>query len=114
MVLEGIFSRHFCRLQDAAAYLKKGSSVVMIASIAGFHPHKSMAMYGVTKTALLGLTKVEWCLTYIFQCLIKPDTLVLFLVLILPFIMPLGPCIGNGSRCSSELRRAWFCANTLC
>ncbi|KAJ6834233.1 short-chain dehydrogenase/reductase SDRA [Iris pallida] len=44
-------------LQAAAPYLRKGSSVILIASIAGYHPTTSMAMYGVTKTALLGLTK---------------------------------------------------------
>ncbi|KAJ8562597.1 hypothetical protein K7X08_031049 [Anisodus acutangulus] len=44
-------------LQDAALYLKKGSSVVLISSISGYSPPASMGMYGVTKTALLGLTK---------------------------------------------------------
>ncbi|KAL3519397.1 hypothetical protein ACH5RR_017546 [Cinchona calisaya] len=44
-------------LQEAAPYLKKGSSVILISSIAGYQPESSMAMYGVTKTALLGLTK---------------------------------------------------------
>uniref|UniRef100_A0A2N9ENC1 Tropinone reductase-like 3 n=1 Tax=Fagus sylvatica TaxID=28930 RepID=A0A2N9ENC1_FAGSY len=44
-------------LKDAAPHLQKGSSVVIISSIAGYHPPASMAMYGVTKTALLGLTK---------------------------------------------------------
>ncbi|GLT46703.1 hypothetical protein SLA2020_204440 [Shorea laevis] len=41
-------------LQDAAPHLQKGSSVIFISSIAGYQP---AAMYGVTKTALLGLTK---------------------------------------------------------
>lgn len=44
-------------LQDAVAHLQKGSSVVIISSIAGYNPPPSLAMYGVTKTALLGLTK---------------------------------------------------------
>jgi dehydrogenase/reductase SDR family protein 4 len=44
-------------LQDAAPYLTKGSSCIFISSIAGYNPQSSMAMYGVTKTALLGLTK---------------------------------------------------------
>lgn len=44
-------------LKDAAPHLQKGSSVILISSIGGYHPHASMAMYGVTKTALLGLTK---------------------------------------------------------
>nr|DAD20361.1 TPA_asm: hypothetical protein HUJ06_021824 [Nelumbo nucifera] len=44
-------------LQDVAPHLSKGSSVVLISSIAGYQPPASMAMYGVTKTALLGLTK---------------------------------------------------------
>nr|CAD1831668.1 unnamed protein product [Ananas comosus var. bracteatus] len=44
-------------LQDAASHLRKGSSVIIISSIAGYQPEASLAMYGVTKTALLGLTK---------------------------------------------------------
>ncbi|CAI0442561.1 unnamed protein product [Linum tenue] len=44
-------------LRDAAPHMPKGSAVVLVASIAGYHPPASMAMYGVTKTALLGLTK---------------------------------------------------------
>ncbi|GMH15766.1 hypothetical protein Nepgr_017607 [Nepenthes gracilis] len=44
-------------LQDAAPHLKKGSSVIFISSITGYNPQASMLMYGVTKTALLGLTK---------------------------------------------------------
>ncbi|KAK8505190.1 hypothetical protein V6N12_066718 [Hibiscus sabdariffa] len=44
-------------LQDAAPYLQKGSLVLFISSLAGFQPLPTMAVYGVTKTALLGLTK---------------------------------------------------------
>ncbi|KAG8494373.1 hypothetical protein CXB51_012075 [Gossypium anomalum] len=44
-------------LQEAAPHLQKGSSIVIISSIAGYNPQPAMAMYGVTKTALLGLTK---------------------------------------------------------
>ncbi|KAE8696726.1 Dehydrogenase/reductase SDR family member 4 [Hibiscus syriacus] len=44
-------------LQEAAPHLQKGSSIVIISSIAGYNPQPSMFMYGVTKTALLGLTK---------------------------------------------------------
>ncbi|KAI3466529.1 hypothetical protein Pfo_023192 [Paulownia fortunei] len=44
-------------LQEAAPHLQKGSSVVFVSSIAAFQPPKGLAMYGVTKTALLGLTK---------------------------------------------------------
>ncbi|KAH0448951.1 hypothetical protein IEQ34_022751 [Dendrobium chrysotoxum] len=44
-------------LQAAASYLKKGSSVIFISSIAGYNPEQGLAMYGVTKTALFGLTK---------------------------------------------------------
>ncbi|KAA8515571.1 hypothetical protein F0562_018818 [Nyssa sinensis] len=44
-------------LKDAAPHLQKGSSVVFISSISAYQPPASMAMYGVTKTALLGLTK---------------------------------------------------------
>ncbi|KAJ9169182.1 hypothetical protein P3X46_020643 [Hevea brasiliensis] len=44
-------------LKDAAPHMQKGSSVILISSIGGYNPHASMAIYGVTKTALLGLTK---------------------------------------------------------
>ncbi|KAK4270990.1 hypothetical protein QN277_019752 [Acacia crassicarpa] len=44
-------------LKDAVPYLSKGSSVVLISSIAGYNPPSALAMYGVTKTALFGLTK---------------------------------------------------------
>ncbi|KAE9609535.1 putative short-chain dehydrogenase/reductase SDR [Lupinus albus] len=44
-------------LKDAAPHLQKGSSVVIISSIAGYNLPAAMAMYGVTKTALLGLCK---------------------------------------------------------
>ncbi|XVF26143.1 hypothetical protein REPUB_Repub13aG0274000 [Reevesia pubescens] len=57
-------------LQEAASHLQKGSSVVLISSIAGYQPQSAMAMYGVTKTALLGLTKVGYQL--FFQDLYKP------------------------------------------
>ncbi|KAL4371545.1 hypothetical protein AHAS_Ahas06G0176500 [Arachis hypogaea] len=49
-------------LQDAAPHLDKGSSVVIISSITGFNPLASMSMYGVTKTTLFGLTKVDMLL----------------------------------------------------
>ncbi|XP_030553011.1 tropinone reductase-like 3 [Rhodamnia argentea] len=44
-------------LKDAAPHLQKGSSIVFISSIAGYQPQGPTAMYGVTKTALLGLSK---------------------------------------------------------
>ncbi|KAF3969948.1 hypothetical protein ACB098_05G164400 [Castanea mollissima] len=44
-------------LKDAAPHLQKGSSVVIISSFTAYQPPATMAMYGVTKTALLGLTK---------------------------------------------------------
>ncbi|KAL0534536.1 hypothetical protein IC582_028827 [Cucumis melo] len=44
-------------LQDVAPHLQRGSSVVLISSIEGYQPSSLLAMYGVTKTALLGLTK---------------------------------------------------------
>uniref|UniRef100_A0ACD5XXX4 Uncharacterized protein n=1 Tax=Avena sativa TaxID=4498 RepID=A0ACD5XXX4_AVESA len=44
-------------LQDAAPHLRNGSSVIIISSIAGYNPEATLGMYGVTKTALFGLTK---------------------------------------------------------
>ncbi|MFS8015559.1 putative short-chain dehydrogenase/reductase SDR, NAD(P)-binding domain superfamily [Helianthus anomalus] len=44
-------------LKDASPHLTKGSSIVFISSISAYQPPPAMAMYGVTKTALLGLTK---------------------------------------------------------
>lgn len=44
-------------LQDASPHFTKASSIVFISSISAFEPPAGLAMYGVTKTALLGLTK---------------------------------------------------------
>lgn len=45
--------------QETVPHLNEGSSITFISSIAGFSPQKGgLQMYGVTKTALLGLTKV--------------------------------------------------------
>ncbi|KAJ4842178.1 hypothetical protein Tsubulata_020726 [Turnera subulata] len=44
-------------LQEAAPHLNKGSSVILVSSVSGYDPLPPMTMYGVTKTALLGLTK---------------------------------------------------------
>lgn len=44
-------------VQDAAAHLSRDSSIIIISSIAAYGPQATMSMYGVTKTALLGLTK---------------------------------------------------------
>ncbi|KAJ6893185.1 tropinone reductase-like 3 [Populus alba x Populus x berolinensis] len=46
-------------LKDAAPHMKKSSSVILISSVGGYHVNDSLAMYGVTKTALFGLTKVS-------------------------------------------------------
>lgn len=54
-----------CVLSQAAApYLSDNSSVTFVASIAGYNPSEGLAMYGVTKTALLGLTKVNTATTF--------------------------------------------------
>ncbi|KAH7446360.1 hypothetical protein KP509_01G052800 [Ceratopteris richardii] len=44
-------------IQEAAPHLEDGGSVIFISSVVGFNPQGSLAMYGVTKTALFGLTK---------------------------------------------------------
>jgi len=44
-------------VQDAAAHLSRDSSIIIISSIAAYGQEAAMSMYGVTKTALLGLTK---------------------------------------------------------
>lgn len=44
-------------VQDAAAHLSRESSIIIISSIAAYGSQSTMSMYGVTKTALLGLTK---------------------------------------------------------
>jgi len=59
-------------MQDAVPHLQKGSSVVIISSIAGYNPPPSLAMYGVTKTALLGLTKVSTSLAIVPSKEYKP------------------------------------------
>ncbi|KAK9697108.1 hypothetical protein RND81_08G015600 [Saponaria officinalis] len=44
-------------LQDAAPHLVAGSNIIFISTIAVYTPFPLATMYGVTKTALLGLTK---------------------------------------------------------
>ncbi|CAA6666565.1 unnamed protein product [Spirodela intermedia] len=44
-------------LKDVAPYLRKGSSVILISSIAGYQLGQALSMYAITKTAVLGLTK---------------------------------------------------------
>jgi len=44
-------------VQAAEPHLSEDSSIIFISSIAGYNPTTNLAMYGVTKTALLGLTK---------------------------------------------------------
>ncbi|XP_057816319.1 tropinone reductase-like 3 isoform X2 [Cryptomeria japonica] len=44
-------------LDEAVPHMPRGSSITMISSIAAYQPQATMTMYGVTKTALLGLTK---------------------------------------------------------
>ncbi|KAI5062668.1 hypothetical protein GOP47_0023207 [Adiantum capillus-veneris] len=44
-------------IQEAAPHLAEGGSVILISSVAGYNPQGHLAMYGVTKTALFGLTK---------------------------------------------------------
>lgn len=44
-------------VQAAAPHLSGNSSIIFISSIAAYNPASSLAMYGVMKTALLGLTK---------------------------------------------------------
>uniref|UniRef100_A0A7S4PMV4 Dehydrogenase/reductase SDR family member 4 n=1 Tax=Paramoeba aestuarina TaxID=180227 RepID=A0A7S4PMV4_9EUKA len=42
---------------QAQPYMKDGGSIVFVSSIAGYNPSAPLAGYGVTKTALFGLTK---------------------------------------------------------
>ncbi|XP_076881546.1 tropinone reductase-like 3 [Bidens hawaiensis] len=44
-------------LKDASPHLTKGSAIVFVSSISAYQPPPGMAMYGATKTTLLGLTK---------------------------------------------------------
>lgn len=44
-------------VQDAQPHLSDGGNVIFISSIAGFRPLAPLGVYGVSKTALLGLTK---------------------------------------------------------
>jgi len=46
-------------MHDVVLHLHKGSFVVIISSIVDYNPPPSLAMYGVTKTALLG--PKLWC-----------------------------------------------------
>ena len=42
---------------EATKHMKNGGSIVFVSSIAGFNPTAPLGGYGVTKTALFGLTK---------------------------------------------------------
>ncbi|KAJ7299011.1 hypothetical protein O6H91_17G067400 [Diphasiastrum complanatum] len=44
-------------VQEAAPHLSEGSSIVFISSVGAYNLQGGIAMYGVTKTALLALTK---------------------------------------------------------
>ena len=44
-------------MSEAAKYMKEEGSIVLVSSIGGFNPTAPLAGYGVTKTALFGLTK---------------------------------------------------------
>eukprot|EP00897_Mesotaenium_endlicherianum_P002709 jgi/Mesen1/2466/ME000158S01660 len=44
-------------VRDAAPHMPAGSAVVFVASIAAFQPFTPLGVYGVSKTALLGLAK---------------------------------------------------------
>ncbi|GAB4826524.1 hypothetical protein Ancab_033419 [Ancistrocladus abbreviatus] len=59
-------------LKDVVPHLRKGASIVITSSIASYQPNPSIAVYGVTKTALLGLTKalaVEMALNTRVNCI---------------------------------------------
>ena len=44
-------------VSEAVKHMKEGSSIVLVSSIGGFTPSAPLAGYGVTKTAMFGLTK---------------------------------------------------------
>nr|AND95631.1 Dehydrogenase/reductase SDR family member 4 [Chromera velia] len=47
----------FLLVQEALPVLPPGSSVLLVASYLGFQPEAPIGVYGITKTALFGLTK---------------------------------------------------------
>ena len=50
----------FLLIRDVVPHMESrgGGSVVLVGSIGGFNPHEMMGAYGVSKTAMMGLTKV--------------------------------------------------------
>ena len=44
--------------KEARPFLGKGSSIVYVSSVGGYNPGPPLGLYGVSKTALLGLTKL--------------------------------------------------------
>jgi len=49
---------HFFLIKEAVPHMPKGSSITLVSSYAGFTPNPFLGAYSVSKTALLGLTKV--------------------------------------------------------
>jgi len=49
---------HFFLIKEALPYMPKGSSIIIVSSYAGYLPSPILGAYSVSKTALLGLTKV--------------------------------------------------------
>lgn len=47
----------FMMCKEAVPHMSDGSSILFVSSYAGFIPDPMLGIYGVTKTALLGLTK---------------------------------------------------------
>jgi NAD(P)-dependent dehydrogenase (short-subunit alcohol dehydrogenase family) len=49
----------FKQLQEAVKHIRSGGSIVFISSVAAFNPTAPLPFYGVSKTALLGVTRVS-------------------------------------------------------
>ncbi|CEL94503.1 unnamed protein product [Vitrella brassicaformis CCMP3155] len=56
-MMETNLKSSFFLIQDAVPHLADGASILFVSSYLAFQPADPIAIYGVTKTALLGLTK---------------------------------------------------------
>lgn len=46
-------------LQEAVKHIPPGGNIIFVSSLAAFNPSAPLAFYGVSKTALLGVTRVS-------------------------------------------------------
>lgn len=106
-----------------APHLKRGASIVFISSYTAFNPSEPLAIYAVSKTAVIGLTKalaVELGPSGIrVNCVAPGDMLslsqacmhVLYLLFALWTLSMLACSAANLATCKLPALRLWHCRN---